>query len=160
MRIGWKVMVPVLAAFAIGVFGGVTYAKQAKPEYVLVGAGAAKFAPLDPKNPGGLQVAVLSGDIKVGPVAFLLKLPKGPAPIHWHSSDYYAWTVEGKGKHWLPGKEAEAKENGPGTFWFQPGGATGPHGDECLTDSCTIYIMMPGKFDATMVADKAPPAKK
>jgi hypothetical protein len=161
MRSGWKTSVTVIAALTVGVLGGVTVAKGTKPEYVLVPAGSSKFSPVDPKNPGGIQMAVLSGDPKTGPAAFLLKLPKGPAPIHWHSSDYYAWVVDGKTKHWLPGKEADAKEGGTGTFWFQPGGATGPHGDECLSDSCTIYIMMPGKFDFTPVADaKTPPAKK
>jgi len=160
MRSGWKTSVTVIAAFVLGALGGVTVAKGTKPDYVLVPAGTSKFAPLDPKSPGGIQMAVLSGDPKAGPVAFELKLPKGPSPIHWHSSDYYAWIVEGKTKHWLPGKEADAKENGPGTFWFQPGGATNPHGDECLTDSCTLYIMMPGKFDFTVVDAKAPPAKK
>jgi len=160
MRIGWKTSVTVGAAFALGAIGGVTVAKTAKPEYVLVASGTAKFASLDPKNPGGIQQAVLSGDPKTGPVAFLLKLPKGPAPIHWHSSDYYAFTVEGKTKHWLPGKEADAKENAPGTFWFQPGGATGPHGDECISDSCTVFIYMPGKFDFTPVADAKAPAMK
>jgi hypothetical protein len=159
MSIGWKTSVAAVVACAVGVAGGITYAKQAKPEYTLVPAGAAKFAPLDPKNPNGIQQAVLSGDPKTGPVAFLLKLPKGAAPIHWHSSDYYAFTVDGNTKHWLPGKEAEAKSNPPGTFWFQPGGATGPHGDECLSDSCTVFIFMPGKFDFTPVADKTP-AKK
>lgn len=160
MRIGWKTSVTVGAAFALGAIGGVTIAKTAKPEYVLVPNGTAKFAALDPKNPGGIQQAVLSGDPKTGPVAFLLKLPKGPAPLHWHSSDYYAFTVEGKTKHWLPGKEADAQENSPGTFWFQPGGPSGPHGDECLSDSCTVFIYMPGKFDFTpAAAAKAPPAK-
>ena len=158
MRIGWKTSIAVAAAFAVGIAGGITYAKT-KLEYVLVPAGSAKFAPVDPKNPGGIQMAVLSGDPKTGPVAFFLKLPKGPAPIHWHSSDYYALTVEGNTKHWLPGKDAEAKSNPPGTFWFQPGGPTGPHGDECLSDSCVIFVQMPGKFDFTAVADKAP-AKK
>jgi hypothetical protein len=161
MRIGWKTTVTVVAAFSVGVLGGVTIAKTGKPEYVLVPAGSAKLAPVDPKNPGGIQQAVLSGDPKTGPVAFLLKLPKGPAPLHWHSSDYYAFTVEGNSKHWLPGKEAEAKSNPPGTFWFQPGGAANPHGDECLSDSCTVFIMMPGKFDFTPAAADAtaPPAK-
>jgi hypothetical protein len=158
MRIGWKTSVTVATAFTLGIAGGITYAKT-KLEYTLVPAGSAKFAPVDPKNPGGIQMAVLSGDPKTGPAAFLLKLPKGPAPIHWHSSDYYALTIEGNTKHWLPGKEAEAKSNPPGTFWFQPGGATGPHGDECLSDSCVIFVQMPGKFDFTPVADKAP-AKK
>jgi len=153
MRIGWKTSVLVVAAFAVGIAGGITYAKG-KAEYVLVPAGGAKFVPLDPKNPGGFQQAVLSGDPKTGPVAFLIKLPKGAAPIHWHSSDYYAFTIEGTTKHWLPGKEADAKPNPPGTFWFQPGGTTGPHGDECLSDSCTLFIFMPGKFDFIPVADK------
>jgi hypothetical protein len=160
MRIGWKVSVLVVTAFALGIAGGVTVAKSAKPDYVLVPAGSAKFAPLDPKNPGGGQMAVLSGDPKTGPVAFLLKLPKGAAPIHWHSSDYYALTIDGNTKHWLPGKEADAKSNPPGTFWFQPGGASGPHGDECLSDWCTVFVQMPGKFDFTPVADpKAAPKK-
>lgn len=160
MRIGWKVSVTVVTAFALGIAGGVTVAKTAKPDYVLVPAGAAKFGPVDPKNPGGLQMAVLSGDPKTGPVAFFLKIPKGAAPIHWHSSDYYALTVEGNTKHWLPGKEADAKSNPPGTFWFQPGGATGPHGDECLSDTCTVYVQMNGKFDFTPAADPKAPAKK
>jgi hypothetical protein len=160
MRIGWKVSITAGFAFALGIAGGVTIAKTAKPEYVLVPAGGAKFSPVDPKNPAGIQMAVLSGDPKTGPTAFLLKLPKGPAPLHWHSSDYYAWTIEGNTRHWLPGKDAEAKPNPPGTFWFQPGGATGAHGDECLSDSCTVFIQMPGKFDFTPVADKAAPAKK
>jgi len=162
MRISWKICVPVVAALALGLAGGVTIAKTTKPEYVLVPAGAAKLAPLDPKNPGGIQMAVLSGEPKVGPSAFLLKLPKGPAPIHWHTSDYYAFSIEGNTKHWLPGKEAEAKSNPPGTFWFQPGGgAATAHGDECLSDSCLLFIQMPSKFDFTPVADAKPaPGKK
>ncbi len=146
----WKVSAIVATAFGLGIVGGATYAKQAKMEYAMVPAGTAKFAPLDPKQPNGLQVAVLSGDIKTGPAAFFLKLPKGPAPMHWHSSDYYALTVEGQSKHWLPGKEADAKPTAIGTFWAQPGGsAATTHGDECLTDSCTLFIYMPGKFDFT-----------
>ena len=159
MRIGWKISVLVVAAFAVGIAGGVTAAKTAKPEYVLVPSGSAKFAPVDPKNPGGIQMAVLSGDPKTGPVAFFLKLPKGPAPLHWHTSDYYAFTVEGTTRHWLPGKEAEAKPNPAGTFWFQPGGPTGAHGDECVSDSCTIFVQMSQKFDFTPVPEKAAPKK-
>jgi hypothetical protein len=161
MRIGWKTSVTAVVAFALGAVGGITVAKTAKPEYTLVPAGTAKFAPADPKMAAGPQIAVLSGDPKTGPVAFLLKLPKGPAPLHWHSSDYYALTVDGNTKHWLPGKDAEAKSNPPGTFWFQPGGsAATAHGDECLSDSCTAFIFMPGKFDFTVADTKAPAAPK
>src|SRR3977135_4126122 len=99
----WKVPAIAAIAFGAGIVGGATYATQAKLDNTLVPAGTAKFASLDPKNPGSPQMAVLSGDPKTGPVAFLLKLQKGAAPIHWHSSDYYAFTVEGQSKHWLPG---------------------------------------------------------
>ena len=127
----------------------------ADSKYNLVPQGTAKFTPVDPKNPS-LQISVVAGDLKTGPVTFFLKLGKGPAPIHWHTSDYSAVVVEGQTKHWLPGKEADAKVGGPGTAWFQPGGsAKDAHGDECLSDGCTIFIVMPKKFDMTV----APPAK-
>lgn len=161
MRIGWKTSVAVVAAFTTGIAGGFAVAKTAKPEYVLVPAGSAKFAPVDPKNPASPQMAVLSGDPKTGPVAFLLKLQKGPSPLHYHTSDYYAFTIEGTTKHWLPGKDAEAKANPANTFWFQPGGAAGSHGDECVSDTCIAFIYMPGKFDFAMApAPKAAPPKK
>jgi hypothetical protein len=149
MRIGWKTSVTAVSALALGVAGSAVYAKTAKPDYVLVPTGEAKFAPLDPKMPGGLQMALLSGDLKTGPVAFYLKLPKGPTGIHWHTSDYYAYTIEGTTKHWLAGTNAaDAKPNPPGTFWFQPGGAAATaHGDECVSESCTLLIQMPSKFD-------------
>ena len=150
MRIGWKTTVTVVAAFAIGGIGGVTVAKTAKPEYTLVAAGSSKFAPVDPKNPAGIQMAVLSGDPKTGPTAFLLKLPKGAAPIHWHTANYWAVTVEGQTKHWLPGKEKDAKASGPGTAWYQPGGSDATaHGDECMSDSCTVFVYMDKQFDFT-----------
>ena len=148
----WKTSIYVVAALAIGAMGGATYAKESRRDYVMVTTGNAKFTPLDPSNPGGVQQAVLAGDPRTGPAAFFVKLPRGPAPLHWHSSDYYALTVEGNSKHWIPGKEGEAKSNPPGTFWFQPGGTAGQHGDECLSDSCTTFIFMPGKFDFTPIA--------
>lgn len=150
----------VVSALTLGALGGgLTYGKPAKPPYVMVAAGAATFAPLDPKKPQGLHQAVLSGDPKVGPVAFLMKFPKGRLPMHYHSSDYYAWIVAGTMKHWLPGKEAEAKESSPGTFWFQPGGPDSVHDDECLSDSCTLYVSMNGKFDAIAAPAAPSPAK-
>jgi quercetin dioxygenase-like cupin family protein len=150
----------VTSILTLGAFsGGVAQSRAAKPSYVMVSAGAATFVPLDPKKPQGLHQAVLSGDPKVGPVAFLMKFPRGRLPMHYHSSDYYAWIVEGTMKHWLPGHEAEAKENVAGTFWFQPGGADGVHDDECLSDSCTLYVSMNGKFDVIAAPASSPRAK-
>jgi hypothetical protein len=161
MPINWKltaITISILATLS-GVVG-VSHAKQPKPGYVMIPSGSASYALLDPKNPQGLQQAILSGDPKVGPVAFIMKFPKGRLPLHFHSSDYYGWVVEGKMKHWLPGKEAEAQENPPGSFWFQPGGANGVHDDECMSDTCKLYVIMTGKFDAIPVASAQANEKK
>ena len=159
MRIDWKLPLVAAAGMAIGAIGGISYAKdeaKKKQEYNLVVGGTAKWSPVDPKNPKGMQMSVISGDPMTGPVAFLLKLPKGGGTPHWHSSDYYAVTLEGNTKHWEAGKDKDAKSNPPQTAWFQPGGSDKTtHGDECLSDSCTAFIFMPGKFDAQF-----PPAKK
>jgi len=121
-------------------------------DYTITPAGTAKFGPVDPAQPKGAQAAIIQGDPKTGPVAFLLKLPKGKVPVHWHTSDYWAVLVEGKTKHWLPGKDADAKANGPGTAWYQPGGSDkDAHGDSCETDSCTIFIYMNKKLDLNVV---------
>jgi hypothetical protein len=126
--------------FATGTFAG----GKTKKDFVVVPAGEAKFGPLNPKDPAhSPQVAFLQGDPKTGPVAFLLKT-QGPAPLHWHTSDYWAVTLEGVTQHWPQGKDAEAKDNPPGTFWYQPGGdASTAHADVCLTGTgCTLFIVM------------------
>jgi hypothetical protein len=147
----------IVAATAFTLAAGAGTADPVK-DYTITPAGTAKFAPVDPKQPKGAQVAIIQGDPAKGPVAFLLKLPKGPLPVHWHTADYWAVVVEGQSKHWLPGKEADAKANGPGTAWYQPGGsAAAAHGDECVSDSCTVFIYMNKKLDLNVVP---PPAKK
>jgi hypothetical protein len=150
MRIA-SILVATAFTFAAG-------AVAADPkDYTITPAGSAKFNPLDPKQPKGGAMAVIQGDPKKGPVAFLLKLPKGAAPIHWHTSDYWAVVVEGQAKHWLPGKEKDAKAGGPGTAWYQPGGSDkDAHGDECVTDSCLVFVTMPKGFDFTPVPAPAP----
>jgi hypothetical protein len=157
MRVGLKTGIAITIAFVLGIVGGSTYAKQDKPEFVSVPAGAAKFAPIDPGNPKGAQMAILWGDPKVGPIAYLIKLTRGASPVHWHSNDYYAFTIEGTTRHSLIGKEAEAKEDAPGTFRYQPGGsAANAHQDECLSDHCLVFGYMTGKYDLNRIA----PAKK
>ena len=49
----------------------------------------AKFAPVDPTQPDGPQMAVLWGDPAKGPSAMLLKFKKGSNPLHIHNSDYH-----------------------------------------------------------------------
>jgi hypothetical protein len=146
----WKLAAAAIGGLMIGGLGGAVFAKAGdKPTYSLSTPDSLKWAPTDPTQPKGAQFAVISGDPTTGPVAFELKLPKGAAPIHWHTSDYYAVIVAGSTKHWLNGEDgAKAKANPVGTAWFQPGGSDKTaHGDECVTDSCTIFLYMPGKLD-------------
>jgi hypothetical protein len=140
----------VLVATAFTLVAGTSFAGPT--DYVSTPLASAKFAPIDPKQPHGAQVAIVSGDPKTGPVSFFLKLPKGKVPMHWHTSNYWAVTVEGETKHWLPGKEAEAKAGGPGNAWYQAGGSDKQaHGDSCESEHCTVFIVMDKKLDLTPV---------
>jgi hypothetical protein len=119
---------------------------QNKPSQYVTSADAVKFMPLDPKNPGGANVSVVSGDLQgKGPITLFLRLPKGPAPVHTHLSNYYGVVVRGQAKHWPAGAEAKAQTLGPGSHWYQPGKAA--HGDECLATECLLLIQMDGPYD-------------
>jgi quercetin dioxygenase-like cupin family protein len=114
-------------------------------------ADAVKFSPLDPKNPGGPAIAVVSGDLQgKGPISLFLKLPKGPAPVHTHTFGYHGTVVRGQAKHWPAGAEAKAQTLGPGSYWYQPGKA--PHGDECVANECLLLIQMEGPYDFAVAA--------
>jgi hypothetical protein len=147
----WKIAAAAVGGLLVGGLsaGVLADANKANGTYALSTPDAMKWGPVDPSQPKGAQVSIISGDPKTGPVAFELKLPKGAAPIHWHSSDYYATIVAGSTKHWLASEDGtKAKANPVGTAWYQPGGSDKTaHGDECVADSCTIFIFMPGKLD-------------
>lgn len=128
--------------------GGLTTAAFAggSKQSTIVSYQDAKFAPFDPSNPAGPQVAVLSGNPAKGASVVLLKLKKGAAPLHTHSSEYQATLIQGTTKHWDKGQESkDAKPLSPGSYWKQPGKQV--HGDECLTDECLIVVVWAGKMD-------------
>jgi quercetin dioxygenase-like cupin family protein len=130
-----------VAAFALQSL----YAQNAPRQYVM-SADSVKFTPLDPANPGGVNISVVSGDLKgKGPITLFLRLPKGPAPLHTHTSSYYGIVVRGQAKHWAAGAEAQAQTLGPGSHWYQPGKAV--HGDECLSNECVLLVQMDGPYD-------------
>jgi hypothetical protein len=121
-------------------------AAQTGPKEYTTSAEAVKFTPLDPSNPGGINVAVVSGELQgKGPVTFFMKLPKGPAPLHTHTAGYFGIVVRGQAKHWPAGAEGKAQVLGPGSHWYQPGKAS--HGDECLSAECVILLQMESGFD-------------
>lgn len=97
-----------------------------------------------------VELAVLWGDPTDGPVAFYLKLPAGfPGGMHFHSEDYHAVVVSGQHSHWLEGEDP-GEANGPGTYYFQPGGQL--HQDANFGDEEVIlFIFFPVGFDTTFV---------
>jgi quercetin dioxygenase-like cupin family protein len=125
--------------------------------FKLVAPSSLTYAPLDPNNKTGPEVAWVSGDAQQGGAAFL-KLPPGTKPgLHTHTGDYHAIVISGAPRHWLPGQEKKAKPLAPGSYWFQPGNQ--PHGDECTgKDPCVLYLVFAGAFDFT-ATPKAKPGK-
>jgi quercetin dioxygenase-like cupin family protein len=131
----------VVAALSLG-----SVSAQNRPAQHVTSADAVRFTPLDPKSPGGANIAVVSGELTgKGPITLFLRLPKGPAPIHTHTSGYHGIVVRGQAKHWSAGGEAKAQTLGPGSHWYQPGKAA--HGDECVANECLLLIQMEGPYD-------------
>ena len=117
-----------------------------KGKYALVPYDQVQFVPLDPKNPDGPQIGVVSGNPQKGPSSFYIKLKPGTMPMHSHSADYTAVSVKGQTKHWVEGTDAEAASLAVGSYWFQPGRQV--HGDACIgPGECVLFIQMKGKFD-------------
>ncbi len=130
-------------------------AKPGKPgKYSLVDQKGLKWNPLDPKQPDGAKLAIVSGDPKTGPVAFIIEVPPGGnGGLHSHTSDYHALVLEGTPAHWLPHEKDEGKPVEPGTYWFQPGGYD--HGDRCAGSApCRTFVMMPKALDMKPAAQK------
>jgi len=137
-----------VACTALGFAAGI-YAAAAPRMIVTPGDGVV-FKPTDPSRAGSPQTAVLRGDPASGPSTMLMKFGKGAGPIHVHSSDYDLIVLKGEMKHWAADQaEATAKVLGPGSYWFQP--ANQPHGDNCLSDECVMYVQWSGKSDSRAV---------
>lgn len=128
-------------------FAPATDVKKAKPNaaYKLVKAEDAKFALMGAE--GGPSMAVLDGDPKTGPVAFVIELPAGHAAgLHTHTSDYQALVLTGSPSHWVDGADGENDELAAGTYWKQPGEQV--HGDTCHGEkSCRLFAFMPKALD-------------
>jgi hypothetical protein len=124
-----------------------------------------KWQPIDPKNPAGIQVSSISGDMFKGPTAFYMKLPAGmKSGLHGHHNDYYGVVIAGAPAHG-PSEKDPGKPLAIGSTWFQPGNDL--HHDTCTGDKdCVILLYYPnGGFDyypapAAPAAPAAAPAKK
>ncbi len=134
----------IFVSLALGYAAGARAAKATA--HKLVPASDIKWTPWDPKNPEGAQVATVWGDMKKGPVGFLLKTPAGlEFPRHAHTPDYDAVVVKGEWKHTFEAG-SEAPPLAPGSFWRQPGKQF--HGDACTAGGeCIVLVYEHGKPD-------------
>ena len=108
---------------------------------------AIAWQPLNPKNPAGVQMAVVHGDVPNGPVSFFMKFPPGSAsPQHAHTNDYYGVVVSGTPGHGATA-DAAATPLTAGAWWYQPGLQF--HYDRCLgPDAWVLRLTFPaGGFD-------------
>src|SRR5438093_1632717 len=77
-----------------------------------------------PMGEGGPQVSPLWGDMKkAGDTGFLLKLPAGfVSPMHSHTNDYWAVTIQGSMSHWSDAQtEKDAIALPAGSYTMMPG---------------------------------------
>jgi len=108
---------------------------------------------LDPKQPNGIQVAVLYGDpTKSGPFGMRLKIPANlEIGSHTHSSTEYITVVSGKAKvSW--GVKADVMggdDLGPGSFFWMK---NGDHHDLKALEETIVDLNSTGPFD--LVPDK------
>lgn len=85
-------------------------------------------------QPHGAQMALVWGDPKTGPSAFMVKYPPNwskpvnippnvPVKMHMHTFGYHNVIISGGGKHW---HEGQTEEDVPfltsGSYFYQPGG--------------------------------------
>ena len=134
--------------FVCGACANVTHDRTPSP-MIVVAYEDAKFIPVDPGRPDSPEIAVLWGDPRTGPSAMLIRLRKGPQPMHTHSSDYHLVVLQGVVKHWSADEtESDAKPLGPGSYWFQPGNEA--HADSCVSDVCVAHLVWSGKQDGQL----------
>jgi quercetin dioxygenase-like cupin family protein len=103
---------------------------------------------LDPKQPNGIQVAVLYGDpSKSGPFGLRLKIPASlEIGSHSHSSAEYITVVSGKAKvSWgIKADVMGGDDIGPGSFFWMK---SGDHHDLKALEETIVDINSTGPFD-------------
>ena len=102
------------------------------------------YEALNPKQPQGPKMAVLSGDRMAGAFQALVHLPAGASgPMHSHSSTYSAVL--------LSGTVNNGNDIPVGSHWTHVGGDA--HTTSCVSEEpCVFFAAMDGAFDMVPVA--------
>ena len=119
----------------------------------VIAAGEIVWAPFDPSQPKGMQIAVLHGDpSKPGPFGVRLKIPAGlELGSHTHSNAEYVTIISGKAKvSWgVKADIAGGDDLLPGSFFWMNGA---DHHDFMAIDETVVEINSTGPFD--LIPDK------
>ena len=152
-------VVLVVAGFAVAAIAqGKPATPPPAPKASVTLPAEVKWAPMDPTQPKGVQVAMIMGDGKGATQAFL-KIPAGgKSGVHAHTGDYHGVLVSGAHSHGADEKSLKAMT--PGSTWFEPGKAM--HFDHCTSkEDCVLVVTFPnGGFDMIPGPAAAPAAKK
>ena len=104
--------------------------------------------PLDPGNPGGVQMVTLWGDPASGPFGALLKVPSGfVSPMHHHANDERVVVLKGASVHWTEdGSRETAPRMTTGDAMLMPAGVN--HVSAATDEEdCLEFVTMEGRFD-------------
>jgi quercetin dioxygenase-like cupin family protein len=123
-------------------------ARADDPTHGVTAADKMAWGLLDPKQPKGIQVAVLYGDpTKPGPFGLRLKIPANlEIGSHSHSGTEYITVVSGKAKvSWgLKADVMGGDDLGPGSFFWMK---SGDHHDLKAIEETIVDLNSTGPFD-------------
>lgn len=102
-----------------------------------------EYTPVNPDQPKGPQMHIISRDMENGPFRALVKFPAGAtSPEHTHTATYSAVVLSGAMSHGGPAPL------GAGSFWTTLGGEA--HVTGCVSEApCLFFVSMDGAFDMT-----------
>lgn len=119
-----------------------------RPGAVTLSLDDIQWAPVDPNNAAGPQIAPLWGDPTRGPYGALLRVPAGfESPMHTHSHDERVVVIAGASVHWGEGEDAaNARIMTAGDYMLMPAGVR--HVSAATDDAeCIEFITQDGRFD-------------
>lgn len=126
----------------------ITTCRAQVQDFAAIKAPEMKWGPLDPKQPNGIQVAVLAGDpAKQGTFVMRVKFPAGSeVASHRHSTTEYASILSGRIliAFGVNPDKAKAIELRAGDFFFLKGGQ---HHQVWAIDETVLDFSSEGPFD-------------
>ena len=142
----WQLLFVALTTTVL--FALPTAARAADATHGATSADKMVWGLLDPKQPKGIQVAVLYGDpTKPGPFGLRLKIPANlEIGSHSHSGSEYITVVSGKAKvSWGIKTDVMSSDDlGPGSFFWMK---SGDHHDLKALEETVVDLNSNGPFD-------------